>query len=120
MTSRASDFASTVGDDRAVAVLDASGRFTYVGPAIERLTGYPAQRFTEADPFELIHPEDRDSVMQLLECSLMALEVEMSGRFRIVCPDGEARWFELHCLNLVRDPSVGGVLVHLHDISDQQ
>jgi PAS domain S-box-containing protein len=115
MRARASELESTLGHEGAVAILDSSGRVISVGRTMQEITGYPPERFIDGDPFELIHPEDRDHVMGILECSLMALDIEMAGLFRIVHPDGHWRWFEMQCRNLTDDPSVGGVVVRLHD-----
>jgi PAS domain S-box-containing protein len=118
MRSRASELESTLSGEGAVAILDSSGRFMSVGRAMQEVTGYPPERFIDGDPFELIHPEDRDHVMGILECSLVALDVEMAGLFRISHPDGHWRWFELQCRNLTDDPAVGGVLVQIHDLTE--
>src|SRR3954447_10776501 len=108
-----------VSDPTAMALVDPSGRFTYVDPIVEQITGYPPTRFIAADPFDLVHPEDRDAIMRLLECALMTLDVELDGRFRLMRADGESRWFELHCRNLSNDPKVGAVVLHLHDITER-
>jgi len=102
-----------------MALVDASGRFTYVDPIVEQITGYPPVWFTSGDPFDLVHPEDRDAVMRLLECALMTLDVELDGRFRLERADGQSRWIELRCRNLSNDPKVGAVVLHLHDITDR-
>jgi len=115
----ASESELTVVPNIATALLDATGRITYVDPVMERITGYPAERFILEDPFELVHPEDRDFVMRIVEGSLMTLEVELSGRFRIVRPNGESRWFEMQCRNLANDPTVGGLLLQICDVTDQ-
>jgi PAS domain S-box-containing protein len=119
MSGHASEFESTVGNRTAIVVLDLSGRVTFVDPMVEQITGYPAERFTSQDPFDLVHPEDRDSVMRLLECCMMALDVELEGRFRLVRSDGECRWFEVQCRNLANDPAIGGVMVQMDDITDR-
>jgi PAS domain S-box-containing protein len=66
----------------------------YLNPAAERIYGRTASAFY-ADPqlfMNIVHPEDRPRVAQLLpeliEKGTMAIQ------YRVVRPDGEVRWLE--------------------------
>jgi PAS domain S-box-containing protein len=82
--------------------VDPSGKFLYVSPSCERVSGYPPAFFLE-DPgalLRIVHPEDRRSLDSHLSenCSNAfqdAAPCEM--KFRIIRADGEIRWILHRC-----------------------
>ena len=82
------------------------GRFRYVSPSCERITGYPAERFISDPDFltSIIHGHDVAAYNEHLATSHALVE---SGRwhegeqervtFRITRRDGEVRWIEHVC-----------------------
>ena len=68
-------------------------RVLYLSPIYERMSGVPReQRYLDEDyqPFlELIHPEDRERVAQIM---LQGAGAEFDVEFRIFRPDGSVRW----------------------------
>jgi len=69
------------------------GRYEYVSPACETITGYPPEAFM-ADPrlfYSLIHPEDREAVLSRLS-SLDSLKRPMQFDCRILDAQGRTRW----------------------------
>ncbi|MCS7119585.1 MAG: PAS domain S-box protein, partial [Archaeoglobaceae archaeon] len=40
------------------------GRFLYFNKSVENITGYSHEELSILDPFELVHPEDREVVYQ--------------------------------------------------------
>jgi PAS domain S-box-containing protein len=79
------------------------GSIVYVSPQIERILGYPADRWANAPGFwsNLLHPEDHDAVIA---------ESERTGRtgepyvqeYRMVAADGSVHWFRDEAV-LIRD-----------------
>jgi PAS domain S-box-containing protein len=68
----------------------------YLNPAAERIYGRTASAFY-ADPqlfMNIVHPEDRPRVAQLLP--ELIEKGAMTIQYRIVRPDGEVRWLEDH------------------------
>jgi PAS domain S-box-containing protein len=78
--------------------LSPQGRFIYMSPSCERVTGYSAADFHH-DPglfYRLIHPEDRARFENHLK------DIEHKGatgelEFRILRPDGQERWIGHAC-----------------------
>jgi len=75
------------------------GRYLYISPSAERITGYRAEEFL-ADPeltLKITHPDDRARVAEHLE------EVSQPGNdvcsldFRILTRRGEERWISHYC-----------------------
>jgi PAS domain S-box-containing protein len=80
------------------------GRFEYVSPSVERVTGRAVSRGSMAEAFLrlTIHPEDLDRRLAHLREDLANLgpgELE----FRIVRPDGQVRWLHHVCQPITDD-----------------
>ncbi|MCP4642026.1 MAG: response regulator [bacterium] len=78
--------------------LDPDGRFIYVSPSCERITGHTREEFM-ADPHLLVritHPEDVSIARQHLSPNA---KYDHAGGvdFRVVRPDGEVRWINHVC-----------------------
>lgn len=78
--------------------LQPDGRFRYVSPSCQRLTGYPAESFIKNPSLfrDIIHPEDKsqwDKHHQESRAEAALREVQ----FRIIRADGKIRWIEHAC-----------------------
>ncbi|WP_232424101.1 EAL domain-containing protein [Imhoffiella purpurea] len=86
--------------------LGPEGRYLYVSPACERITGHSAAEF-EADPellTRLIHPEDRARWIAHAEHQRRDDECELDGlEFRLLTRDGRERWIEHICNQVIAD-----------------
>jgi PAS domain S-box-containing protein len=74
------------------------GRFLYVSPACETITGHPAEAFAR-DPellVRLLHPDDRERYAQHRHSATEG-EQEEEFEFRIVRDDGSVRWIAHRC-----------------------
>jgi PAS domain S-box-containing protein len=71
------------------------GRYRYVSPSSERITGHTAAEFL-ADPnllIQITHPDDQSKVIEhFLACSRSAEAQNMGIDFRILTPDGDIRY----------------------------
>ena len=72
---------------------DPSGRWLYLSPATRGLLGYAPEELLGGDPFEHIHPDDRD------RCRALLGEMLKTGRgtgatYRVRRVDGQYIWFE--------------------------
>jgi PAS domain S-box-containing protein len=80
-----------------------NGRFLYVSPSCERITGYAREEFIQ-DPdlySRIIHPDDREHVIGHLREDQHHTEL-CELEFRIVRRDGQKRWIG-HACKLVVD-----------------
>lgn len=79
--------------------LGPDGKFIYVSPSCERITGYKPEEFM-VDPgllMRLIHPEDRDLVGIHHENEIKNRGAEEIPAFRIIKKEGETRYIEHRC-----------------------
>ena len=96
-----------------VAVIDASGQFTYVSPSVERTLGHRVDELIGAWVFDLIHPDD---VVHETPVDKLTWTVEQ----RLIDNDHEHHWFEI-TYTVPTDPETGSSLpvlfLNAHDIS---
>ncbi len=78
--------------------LGPDGRYLYVSPSCERITGYRVEEFlNEPALFDrIVHPDDRELVARHLEQTLPH-SGDDAADFRIVTRDGEIRWIAHRC-----------------------
>lgn len=98
------------------------GEFLYISPSCNRITGYTREEFLENHKLlqRIIHPDDRDAVMEALDSHLKSEELENLA-FRIITRDGEERWiahFSQRVLN--RDGAVLGRRASNRDITKRK
>ncbi len=80
--------------------IDPNGKFVYVSPSCERITGYPAAEFLDNPKLflEIVHEDDRPLVEEHLESVLSREQLDASTfDFRIVHKDGSVRWVNHSC-----------------------
>jgi len=80
--------------------LDGDGRFRYISPAVERITGYTVAEFQEDTDliFKIIHPDDRDLMTGHLRAVRNDRIDDPSIEFRITTKQGEERWISHTCV----------------------
>ncbi|MCU1450851.1 MAG: Diguanylate cyclase/phosphodiesterase with sensor(S) [Acidimicrobiales bacterium] len=103
-----------------VTVSDAEGTVLYDSPAIERVLGYTADERLGKSSFDYLHPDDRgrarDILARALETPRMLMQLEVRARRS----DGSWRWLEMGITNLLEDPTVGGVVANMRDITERR
>jgi PAS domain S-box-containing protein len=103
-------------------VLDAEGSVKFMTPAARRFLGdaAPAEASTREGFSKAVHPDDLPRIT-----SVLATVVAKPGRserisgYRIRMPDGSIRWAESIITNGLHVPGVDGVVVNIHDITEQ-
>ena len=100
-----------------IVVVDANGEMTYVAPTVATLLGYDASEVTGMSAFAFIHPDDLpDSVARVQRVASVPGARE-NAAIRLRSSDGTWRNFEISTVNLLHDPSVGGLVVNGHDVT---
>lgn len=85
--------------------LSPEGKYLYVSPSCERITGYTAEEFL-ADPtlvVRITHPDDLETIQEHYE----QMPADTSGvyhlDYRIITREGEERWISHFCQAVYRD-----------------
>ena len=104
-----------------IVILDAEGKVLYESPAIEQIMGYRPEERVGRNAFELIHPDDTERLAGVIagfarETDPPPMTVEYRGRAK----DGSWHHFEAVGVNLLRNPSVEGIVVNSRDITERK
>ena len=91
-------------------MLDSRGRPFYANPATEIILGYPMEALLHRDLLQIVHPEDRPSVEQMVAQVMQAPNASCTLRYRLCHHDGSYRWLDAHLRNLLHDPHVGAII----------
>lgn len=100
-----------------VSALGADGEIQYQSPSIETVLGYEPAELIGESLFELVHPDDRETIRtqfdKLVETPEETTAVE--GRFRTAT--GEWRWLELQGRNLLENDAISAIVTNSRDIT---
>jgi len=103
-----------------VIVVDADLSIEYVTPSIERVLGYDPPDVMGDDITEYMHPDDRENVVAELGELVENPDAERLVELRARDTDGEWRWIEVTARNLLDDPTVGGIVGNVRDITERK
>ncbi len=102
-----------------ITVFDLAGSVLYASPSFDRVLGYrPGPTVTLGR--DLLHPDDIPRAaaffkeVQANPSRVSWIEVRMRDR------DDEWIWFEIGVTNLLDDPSVGGMIANMRDITERK
>ncbi len=98
----------------------ATKKFTYVGPQVERILGYPRQSWVDANVWaERIHPEDRDRVVNY--CITQSENGEDHyADYRTITSDGSLVWIR-DVVHVIREGTVTKEIVgFMFDITERK
>jgi len=100
-------------------IREADGRVRYTNPSFYRLLGYKKEEIIGSTCFELLHPEDRDTVLTALD----ELLKKPGGRDSVQCrarhADGFWMTFEIVASNLLDHPEIRGLVVNGRHIDNR-
>lgn len=91
---------------------------TYISPQVERILGYPAERWREPGFWlTLVHPDDRERVQALTE----RREESVEDEYRVIAADGRTVWF-MERIRTLRDETgaVTGQIGVSFDITERK
>ncbi len=104
-----------------IQILDENGICRYVSPSQERILGYPPAEIIGKSMLELVHPDDKRWVAQIIQ-SVRQYPNTRRGldEYRVLHQNGQECVLEAVATNLLEEPSVGGIVVNCHDITERK
>jgi PAS domain S-box-containing protein len=102
-----------------ISILDANGTLLYESPSSTPTLGYNSSELLGKNLFQLVHPNDLPSVREILAEILRNPNLHPRDRFRLLHKDGTWRWVEAVATNLLDRPSVHGIVVNYHDVTER-
>lgn len=104
-----------------IVVIDAQGIITFASPSSERIFGYRPEEAVGKNFTEWIHPEDLEEALLALEYrNKIPGKAPKSILLRGHHKDGSWRYIETLGTNLLNDPAVKGIILNVHDVTEQQ
>lgn len=103
-----------------ITLLDREGRVIYNSPSLKRILGYEPYELNGRNVFELLHPEDIQTVVEIFESGMQTPGSTEYVEYRFRHKDGSWRSFESIGNNLLHDPAVNGIVVNSRDITDRK
>ncbi|WP_432546387.1 putative bifunctional diguanylate cyclase/phosphodiesterase [Kineococcus sp. SYSU DK004] len=100
------------GSSDVIAVVDRTGRLSYVTPSVEQVLGHPPASLLGTRPVALLHPEDRGVFA-------VARDPRQPVLARARHRDGSWRWLETVTGDLTDDPAVVGTVLTTRDVSER-
>jgi len=97
-----------------------SGGIYYASPGLQRVLGYTLEDLRGREPYELVHPDHRESTMGSRSKMLSAPGKVMMSETRVRHKDGSWRWIENTVSNLLEEPSVRAVVMNFRDITERK
>lgn len=102
------------------AIVDPEGCCLFVNPAVQRAHGIAPQQLVGQQIFKYIHRDDLPRCLSDFGAVLASPEAKVTGVYRHRNFDGSWSWVEVTSTNLLRDPSVGGVVCHSRDVTGRK
>lgn len=103
-----------------ISIVDAQGNLVYESPSANPLLGYQPGEFLGQSLFSLIHPDDQERVQNKLARMIASPATQPRDEFRLKHRDGRWVWVEAVGTNLLADPSVRGIVINYHDITERK
>jgi diguanylate cyclase (GGDEF)-like protein/PAS domain S-box-containing protein len=103
-----------------VAVVDAQGVFTYVSPAVESVLGVLSPHLQDVPATDLVHSDDRLDFTAHLAAVTATAGGHGCWEARMDTLAGSTRWLEFSATNLLTQPGLTGVVLHIRDVSERR
>ncbi len=103
-----------------VLVGDVEGIIHYVSPSLERITGYRPADMLGTWVRDYVHPDDLEGMLDGIARGFAATGSHAVVEIRVRFADGEWHWAEETVTDLTRDPTIGGIVINIRDISTER
>ncbi|MDY6835191.1 MAG: PAS domain S-box protein, partial [Chloroflexota bacterium] len=103
-----------------IVVIGSDGVINYHSPSLQQMLGYPPHKALDEETFKEFHPDDVSKVAELYSRMLQGQDVIEQLEIRVRHGDGTWHYFEATCTNRLDDPTVQGLVVNMHDITERK
>ncbi len=104
----------------AIGVVDGAACVSYLSPSSQRVTGHAPEELRGTDVLELVPPEDRGALRQAFAEIAAQPGARAQREVRFVHATLGVRHGALEALNLSASPAVGGIVLHLRDVTERR
>ncbi len=100
-------------------MFDEDGTIRYVSPPLERILGYRPEELVGKAGTDLLHPEDRATMLTDLAKSLTSDDEPVTAQYRFRHKDGSWRTLESVANNCLEHPAIRAVIVNSRDVTER-
>lgn len=100
-----------------VSVIDAEGKFLFVGESVKTVLGYEVEELEGASAYSFIHPDDLPDVLATM-AELLTSGKGKSALFRHKSRDKGWRWIECNATNMLENEHVQGIMTSSRDVTE--
>ena len=109
---------ANIGD--VIGIMGIDGIMKYKSPNIEKWFGWKPEDLIGTDGWETVYPEDIERLQKEFYALLEKDDASTKIEYRYKCKDGTYKWIELTATNCINDPTINGILLNYHDISERK
>ncbi|HLZ31210.1 MAG TPA: EAL domain-containing protein [Chloroflexota bacterium] len=103
-----------------IVIVAPDGSLGYHSPAAESVWGYSAAVLKDVNLRDLVVAEDLPAAHAMVDLASQRPATNVTAELRIRYGDGTSRDFEVIASNLLADPTVGGIVLTCHDITERK
>lgn len=103
-----------------VTIIEPDGKIAYASPAADYVVGYDPTDLVGRSAFELVHPEDRETVQETFYSAVEEPDQVPTATYRFQHADGSWRYVESRGSNKLEDPAIEGFVVNTRDITQRK
>jgi PAS domain S-box-containing protein len=103
-----------------IRIIGPDGLISYTTPSTKRILGYDPADMVGKDPFEYLHPDDREPARKALAEAMQEGHQHTPTEYRIRHAEGHYLPVEALAKNLLGVPEINGVVVTVRPISDRK
>lgn len=100
-----------------IVVIDEHGNRKYVSSSFSNVGGYDPKEMMGKNVFDLVHPEDKETVISIYKELLKNPGKSYSVQARYLAKDGNYIWIEVSAINMLNNPIVNGIVLDTRDIT---
>lgn len=99
-------------------IIDENGTQRYVSPAAERITGFSINELEGNTIDAIIHPSDRQRVLDIFQDALKHPEETFTVKYRHIHKNREFVHCEAVAQSFLHEPAINGVIANVRDITE--
>jgi PAS domain S-box-containing protein len=103
-----------------ITILNAKGKILFQSPSVERVLGYRPEELLDKNAFDMMHPNDVQRMLGIFSGDLMRHNLQIPVEYRFRHRDGTHRFLESIGKNLLKDPSIGGIVINSRDVTERK
>jgi diguanylate cyclase (GGDEF)-like protein/PAS domain S-box-containing protein len=103
-----------------ILLIDQAGRIAYAAPSLNRILGHRPEEVVGSNFESLIHPEDRQRLLEQLRDLIDKSARDLLVEGRISRRDGGWSPCDIAATNLLGEPGVRGIVVNARDVTERK